>query len=160
MEEWRALKKDLQWYLSSVPSSRREPTEAVIKATEDRISAMVNAYLNEKYRPTEEAAMPDGGDPCRAFTERFGENARPPAEPEEVHAWERNACEMAETCRAERDAALKERDALREALEIVMDKAGTHTVWRSAVGDPNDPGFAGIYEVARAALARTGEGKP
>jgi hypothetical protein len=51
---------------------------------------------------------------------------------------------------AEARAQIAAKDA---ALRKIAEKAGSHTVSRSVMGQENDPGFAGIHAVATAALA-------
>jgi hypothetical protein len=51
---------------------------------------------------------------------------------------------------AEARAQIAAKDA---ALEKIAEKAGSHTVSRSVMGQENDPGFAGIHAVATSALA-------
>ena len=43
-------------------------------------------------------------------------------------------------------------DKYRNALEIIKEKARSHTVSENAIGNAADPGFGGIYEVARRVL--------
>jgi hypothetical protein len=75
-------------------------------------------------------------------------------ESDKILAAMRGANKKIDQLRAERDRLAAELVAAREALAIIKDKAGSHTVTKGAFSDgESDPGYAGIFSVASNALS-------